>query len=126
MRQIFIAEADAPSRELLTDALEHWGYRVSSFENGADLLRGLGAEVPDAFILDVHMPVLDGLETLTRLREILKPMPPALALTESLMNSERERILAAGFNQYATKPISLASLRAMVEALWLEPRSGTP
>lgn len=117
-KHIFIAEDDPASRELLREALEMWGHRVHAFENGAALLSNLHAAEASLFILDIQMPVLDGTATIARLRQEHRITSPILALTAFAMNSEKERILASGFDDYLTKPVSLRILRESLEK-WL-------
>lgn len=115
LTRIFIAEDDAASRELLCDALEIWGYQVTAFAHGGELLQAIGCDVPELFILDVQMPVCDGIETVKRLRQQLDPLPPAIALTAFAMQQDRQRILAAGFDEYVSKPLELSELRATIQ-----------
>jgi CheY-like chemotaxis protein len=114
-KHIFIAEDDPASRELLTEALQLWGYEVRAFPNGAELLAAWDAAEPDLFILDIQMPILDGIATVGRLRQSNRPLAPILALTAFAMTTDRERVLNAGFDGYLTKPISLQGLRETIE-----------
>jgi CheY-like chemotaxis protein len=116
-KHIFIAEDDPASRELLTEALELCGYEVHACANGAQLLEDLEGTSAALVILDIQMPVLDGLETIKRLRQSDHANTPVVALTAFAMTTDRERILASGFDAYLTKPISLPELRMTAEKL---------
>lgn len=86
--------------------------------NGAEALQCLALEKEiDLLLLDVHMPVMDGLETVKMLRPDY-PGLPVIALTASNLAVERERCLAAGMSDFLAKPIDPRHLEAMLER-WL-------
>lgn len=117
-KQIFIAEDDAASRELLTELLGLWGYEIRAFQDGAALLEGLEDAEPDLFILDIQMPRLSGIATVQRIRQSERwKSTPALALTAFAMSTDEERILNSGFDGYVTKPISGSELRTTIEKI---------
>lgn len=115
-KQIFVAEDDPASRELLTELLQMWGYAPRAFPDGAALVDGLAEGEPDLFILDIQMPRLDGIATVQHIRESDRwKSTPALALTAFAMSTDEDRILKSGFDGYVTKPISGPELRATIE-----------
>lgn len=105
MKRIVVIEDNADNRLLLQALLEGL-YELTEFENGVDALAGMRSAPPDLVLLDISLPGMDGKEILTRIRadERLAPLP-VIALTAHAMSGDRERFLAAGFDDYITKPI---------------------
>lgn len=105
MNTVAVVEDNADNRLLLQAILDGL-YDVVEYENGVDALAGLAANHPDLVLLDISLPGMDGNEILARIRadEQLKRLP-VIALTAHAMSGDREKYLAAGFNDYITKPI---------------------
>jgi len=98
--------------------LSQWGHTVLIAKNGRDGVAMARSERPDLIVMDLSLPALDGWEA-TR---ILKSSPetneiPILALTAHAMAGDREKALAAGCDDFATKPVDFAELRAKIDAL---------
>ena len=97
------------------------------YENGVDALAGLTAHLPDLVLLDISLPGMDGNEILARIRadERLRRLP-VIALTAHAMAGDREKYLAAGFNDYITKPIVDETLLLGAMEKWIAAgRAGT-
>ncbi|MCA9565160.1 MAG: response regulator, partial [Myxococcales bacterium] len=96
------------------DFLASRGYRISTAYDGAEAVRLAEELQPDLVIMDVQMPVMDGLEATRRIRaaDFSKPI---LALTALTMLGDRERCLDAGADDYLAKPIPLRKLAARIE-----------
>ena len=125
MTTIAVVEDNADNRLLLQAILEGL-YEVVEYENGADALTGLVASLPDLVLLDISLPGMDGNEILSRIRanQTLKQLP-VIALTAHAMSGDREKYLAAGFNDYITKPIvDETILLAAIERWLTAPRDG--
>jgi CheY-like chemotaxis protein len=105
MNTIAVVEDNADNRLLLQAILDGL-YDLVEYENGVDALAGLSASLPDLVLLDISLPGMDGNEILARIRadESLRRLP-VIALTAHAMAGDREKYLAAGFNDYITKPI---------------------
>src|SRR5215208_361092 len=105
MTTIAVVEDNVANR-LLLQALLAERYDLVEFDNGVDALEGLSLSLPDLVLLDISLPGMDGNEILKRIRadERLRPLP-VIALTAHAMSGDRERYLAAGFDDYVTKPI---------------------
>jgi CheY-like chemotaxis protein len=118
MFKVLIADDAAASRELIGTILESAGYEVAEAQDGAEALQSALAQRPDLIILDIQMPLLDGYAVLKALRThpVLRSIP-VIALTAGAMQDERQRALAAGFDLFITKPISIADLRVEVGRL---------
>ena len=97
---------DNPDNRILVQALLEDLYEISEYESGVDAVDRLLDEVPDLVLLDISLPEMDGTEVLAWMREQeeLKDVP-VIALTAHAMAGDREKYLAAGFNDYVTKPI---------------------
>jgi two-component system, OmpR family, response regulator MprA len=118
MRQmrILVVDDERAVRESLRRALELEGYEVDLAADGAEALERLDGEHPDAMILDVLMPRMDGLEVCRRLRATGNRMP-VLMLTARDAVENRVAGLDAGADDYVTKPFALEELRARIRAL---------
>ena len=105
MKKITIVE-DNPDNLLLFKAMLEDLYGVTTFETGPEALRGLQDEQPDLILLDISLPEMDGTEVLRRIdTDPLLRSIPVIALTAHAMAGDREAFLAAGFDEYITKPI---------------------
>ena len=81
-------------------------YEVAEYETGFAALEGLPKNKPDLVLLDISLPEMDGSEVLRRIRADAQLRSlPVIALTAHAMSGDREKYLAAGFNDYVTKPI---------------------
>ncbi|MCB1034207.1 MAG: response regulator, partial [Acidobacteria bacterium] len=81
-------------------------FELAEYGNGPDGLAGMRAHRPDLVLLDISLPGMDGLEVLREIRgdDVLRGLP-VVALTAHAMSGDRERLLAAGFDSYISKPI---------------------
>lgn len=123
MKTVLIAEDSPVNRELLRELLELRDYVVLEAGDGEQALRRIAEAKPDILLLDLNMPVLDGYGAIARIRQdsVLQSLP-VLAVTANAMHGDREKILAAGFNGYLSKPISSKALFEEIERL-LKPRN---
>jgi DNA-binding response OmpR family regulator len=116
--RVLIADDDASSRALLDIALRRDGYDTALVSNGRDALARLKEEQPfDVVLLDVDMPLLDGLRTLREIRASDRfGTMPVILLTGSIAEAERIRGLAMGADDYLDKPVQIRELVARVRA----------
>ena len=97
---------DNPDNRLLVSAILDDQYDLSEYESGAEVLAGLKDNAPDLMLLDISLPEMDGTEVLAWIRKQPEFLGlPVIALTAHAMAGDREKYLAAGFNEYVTKPI---------------------
>lgn len=112
--RILVADDVALNQELLTLALEQHSHTVTVAGDGNEALERLQQAHFDLALLDVHMPDMDGLETARRWRELERregrKALPLIALTASVMESDRRAAREAGMNGFATKPLDLPRL----------------
>jgi two-component system, OmpR family, response regulator MprA len=115
--KVMVVDDERAVRESLRRALELEGYEIELAEDGEDALRRLQANgEPDAMILDVLMPGVDGLEVCRRLRGQGSRLP-VLMLTARVEVEDRVEGLDAGADDYLTKPFALDELKARLRAL---------
>lgn len=105
MRKIAVVDDNADNRLIIRTILEDQ-YEIIEFSSGIEAIEGLKKKKPDVVILDISLPEMDGTEILRRLREDVELNKlPVIALTAHAMVGDREKYLAAGFNDYIAKPI---------------------
>ena len=106
---LLVAEDVEVNRMVLEDLLREEGAEVTFAENGQQLIDRLGQcgdACPDAVLMDVQMPVMDGYEA-TRQVRLLAPGVPVIGLTAHALGEERDRCLAAGMVEHVTKPVDV-------------------
>jgi CheY-like chemotaxis protein len=114
---ILLAEDSLINQRVAVGLLGRWGHRVDVAGDGAEALRALAAQDYDLVLMDVNMPNLDGLEATAMVRrsEAGKGIrTPIIAMTASAMKGDRERFLAAGMDDYISKPFEPATLQALI------------
>ncbi|MDA8321425.1 MAG: response regulator transcription factor, partial [Actinomycetota bacterium] len=113
---VVVAEDDRATRESLVTAFELEGYQVIGVGDGAQALEVIGSARPGIVVLDIGMPVVDGLSVCRRMRA-RQDHTPVLILTARSEVSDRVSGLDAGADDYLAKPFSLDELLARVRAL---------
>ena len=114
--RILIADDDRAVRDALRRALTLGGYEVALAEGGAETLEAVASAAPDAIVLDIGMPDVDGLEVCRRLRRAGDRVP-ILMLTARDAVEDRIEGLDAGADDYLVKPFDVGELRARLRAL---------
>jgi CheY-like chemotaxis protein/HPt (histidine-containing phosphotransfer) domain-containing protein len=120
--RILLAEDNITNQQVALGILKKLGLRAEAVADGAEALKALAAIPYDLVLMDVQMPVMDGLEATHRIRNgqsgVMRHGIPIIAMTAHAMHGDRERCLEAGMNDYVTKPVSP---QALAEALdkWL-------
>jgi two-component system response regulator MprA len=113
---VLVVDDDRAVRESLRRSLEFNGYAVSLANDGAQALASIAGQAPDALVIDVMMPRLDGIETTRALRTAGNDLP-ILVLTARDSVGDRVEGLDAGADDYLTKPFALEELLARLRAL---------
>jgi signal transduction histidine kinase/ActR/RegA family two-component response regulator len=125
-RRILLAEDDEVNQLVATLLLERVGAVVRVASDGREAIRMLSAEPFDAVLMDVQMPGVDGIEVTRWIRSNDALMRlPVIAMTANALSEDRERCLAAGMNDFATKPVEAGVLYAKL-AQCLQPLSDAP
>ena len=122
---VLLAEDNAVNEVVAGAMLESFGLRVSVAQNGRQALEAVAAQAFDVVLMDCQMPEMDGFEAARRIRrrEAEKGVPAAarqtiVAVTANAIEGDRERCLAAGMDDYLSKPFSKADLHALLSR-WL-------
>jgi two-component system cell cycle response regulator DivK len=115
---ILVVEDNDKSRKLVRDVLTVKGYEIIEAETGEEGV-GLAQERrPSLILMDIRLPGIDGIQALGRLRaEDATRGIPVMAMTASVMEQDRQRVLDAGFDAFQSKPIKLKDFLAAVEEL---------
>jgi two-component system, sensor histidine kinase and response regulator len=120
--RILLAEDNLVNQRLALKQLEKMGYTPDAVFNGREALEAVQKTAYDIILIDCQMPEVDGYETTRRLRQFEAGLPPSarsvsyvVALTANALEGDRERGLAAGMNDYLTKPIRMEELRRALE-----------
>ena len=118
MATVLVVEDDAAIREILTRRLQQAGYQVLSAVNGIEALARAQSEHPDLVLMDIGLPLISGYQVTTRLKALPETaVIPIIALTAFSMTGDREKCLAAGCDEYESKPIVFARLLSKIQAL---------
>ncbi|MBF0427107.1 MAG: response regulator, partial [Magnetococcales bacterium] len=122
--RVLLVEDNEINQQVARELLEHAGIIVLLAENGQQALDLVARERPDAVLMDVHMPVMDGLTATRLLREDHQfDTIPILAMTANTMSGDRERCLQAGMQDHIAKPIDPDTLFATL-VRWIKPAAG--
>jgi CheY-like chemotaxis protein len=114
---ILLAEDNEANIVAISDYLNVKGYQVVVARNGTEAVTRAREIEPAVILMDIQMPGMDGLEATRRIRtQDRLSQTPIIALTALAMPGDRERCLAAGANDYLSKPVSLKGLAAAIEA----------
>jgi two-component system, cell cycle response regulator DivK len=116
--KILLVEDNEDNRDMLTRLLQRRGFEVVSAVDGLQGIAMAESEAPDTILMDMSLPELDGWEATRRLKSAPDTRSiPVIALTAHAMSGDRERALAAGCDDYESKPIELPRLIAKINAL---------
>jgi signal transduction histidine kinase/DNA-binding response OmpR family regulator len=116
--RLLLAEDNAVNQKVAVNLLKTLGYQTDVVWNGVEALAAADRQAYDIILLDMQMPEMDGLEAARRLVEArprCRNRPWMIALTANAMQGDREQCLAAGMDDYLTKPIKKAELAAALE-----------
>jgi signal transduction histidine kinase len=121
--QVLVVEDNAINQMVVSNMLESMGLQVKTANNGIEALDLLERYPFDLILMDCQMPEMDGYQTTQRIRRDQRQtlaMIPIVALTANAMVEDRERCLAAGMNDYLSKPVTMQVLREKLRR-WLRP-----
>lgn len=113
MKTILIAE-DTDSNFLLLNIVLRKKYNLTRAYNGQEAVELYQSDKPDIILMDIKMPIMDGLEATRKIRQMDSEIP-ILALTANAFDSDRQKVIEAGCNGYMAKPIVAAKLTALLE-----------
>ena len=111
--KVLVAEDNKINQVVVSQFLKLSGMEVKLVDNGQSVLDAVESEDFDVILMDLHMPVMDGIEAARRIRATSRhPQLPIIALTADVVEEEREHCLSSGMNDFATKPIDPEALIA--------------
>lgn len=117
-RTILVVDDDPQNRSMITQILEHIGFTIIEAANGQEGLEKVLENQPHLILVDLRMPVLDGFEMVTQLRQQEKlPRIPVVAWSASVLESDRQKIFQAGCDDFLDKPLQLDNLLSTLEEL---------
>jgi two-component system sensor histidine kinase BarA len=116
-RHILVVDDNEINRKLSMILLHQWGVAVDEAADGAAAVAACGKQYYDLILMDVHMPVMDGIEATRRIRMLQAggKLTPVVALTANALRGDRESYLAAGMDDYLEKPLTDEALRTTIE-----------
>jgi two-component system, cell cycle response regulator DivK len=115
---ILLVEDNANNRLLVRDVLQATGYETVEAETAEDGIRLALDRQPALILMDILLPAMNGMEALRRLRDEPRTREiPVIAITASVMDQDRSRIMAAGFDDYISKPINVRAFLDTVRAI---------
>ena len=123
--RVLLAEDDKVNQRVALAQLNKLGYATDVAVNGFEVLAALEKSRYDIVLMDCQMPGLDGFVTTQRIREREKSESTEapihiIAMTANAMTGDREKCLAAGMNDYVSKPVRTEELRAAIERAWVD------
>jgi CheY-like chemotaxis protein len=122
MAKILLVEDNEMNHEMLSRRLERRGYTVVIAVDGGAGLDLARSAAPDLILMDMSLPVIDGWEATRRLKaDPATAKIPVIALTAHAMAEDRAKALAAGCDDFDTKPVELARLLGKIEAMLKSP-----
>ncbi|MGB3672285.1 MAG: response regulator [Phormidesmis sp.] len=126
MTKILLVEDHKINRDMLLRRLQRKGYEVVVAVDGGEAIAKAQSDRPDLILMDLHLPVMDGWEATRRIKANLETRAiPVIALTADALAGEREKAIAAGCDDYDTKPVNLPQLLQKIEQQ-LQPRAKIP
>ena len=118
MPKILLVEDNEMNRDMLSRRLSRNGYEILIAVDGGQGVAMAASEKPDLILMDMSLPVIDGWEATRRVRQAEgEHRVPIIALTAHAMSGDREKAMAAGCDDYDTKPVELERLLGKIEAL---------
>jgi len=113
--RILVAEDNAINQKLTMKVLAKLGYKAGLAENGKEVLEMADLEQYDVILMDVQMPVMDGLEATRMVRLCLKKQPVIIAMTANAMEGDQDDCIQAGMDDYISKPVEINALLTRLE-----------
>jgi two-component system, cell cycle response regulator DivK len=118
MPKILLVEDNEMNRDMLTRRLTRNGFDVAIAVDGHEGVDKASSEKPDLILMDMSLPSMDGWEATRHIKaDPATRMIPVIALTAHAMNEDREKAMAAGCNDFDTKPVDLPRLLGKIAAL---------
>lgn len=118
MAKILLVEDNEMNRDMLSRRLARRGFKVALAEDGEEGIKMAASEAPDLILMDMSLPKVDGWEATRQIKSAGETSSiPVIALTAHAMETDREQALAAGCDDYDTKPIEIQRLLEKINRL---------
>lgn len=114
--RILLAEDNLVNQKVILRMLNKLGYQADVSANGLEVLAAIERQPYDVVLMDVQMPEMDGIEAAKKIHERLSSRPKIIAITAYALQGDREKCIAAGMDDYITKPVKLEELKAALES----------
>lgn len=115
--KVLVCEDEKINQKLFKRLLLKQGHMVELAENGIQAIEKLKVVAVDLILMDIQMPIMDGLSALSVIRNELKSDVPVIAITAYALKGDRERFMAAGMDEYISKPINIREFYEKIEKL---------
>ena len=116
---VLLVEDKSVNQKVIGLLLESLGHKVSVASNGEEALRVFRPEVFDIILMDIQMPVMDGITATRALKEKYAKLPPIVGLSANAFEGDREKYMAQGLDEYITKPVKSEDFEFMIHKLGL-------
>jgi CheY-like chemotaxis protein len=119
-QNVLVAEDNPVNQKVIRGLLERQGYAPHIVGNGVEAVKAVQAQIFDLILMDVQMPEMDGLEATAEIRRLepqLGRRHKIVAMTANAMNGDREKCLAAGMDDYLSKPVQVSRLNEILMQL---------
>jgi signal transduction histidine kinase/ActR/RegA family two-component response regulator len=124
-RRVLVAEDNIVNQEIVSQILKNAGFAVDLVANGLEAVAAVRQFSYDVVLMDVHMPEMDGIEATQKIRQLpgTASQVPIIALTADAMDEDRAKMLKAGMNDHAAKPIKPKQLFSLIERFLKPPEA---
>jgi CheY-like chemotaxis protein len=112
--RILLAEDNPGNQRVAKLMLRHAGFNVDVANDGSEAVEAHRSNPYDVILMDCQMPGMDGWEATDRIRQLNQPQPVIIAVTANALVGDRERCLAAGMDDYLSKPFTVKQLVTIV------------
>jgi CheY-like chemotaxis protein len=120
--RILVGEDNQVNQMIITKILEKFGMKVDIAGNGKEVIEAIQSRPYDLIFMDCHMPVMDGYQATSFIREsksVINSRIPIIAMTANAMKGDRERTLQAGMDDYISKPLDIKKVKVLLSK-WLQ------
>ena len=119
---ILLVEDNLLNQRIVTFSLKKFNYDVVIANNGVEAVEHFRAKKFDVILMDIMMPVMDGLEATVKIREFeninqIKKRTPIIALTANTMDNDRDKCISYGMDEFMAKPFDIEKLNSIFEEL---------
>ena len=124
--KILLVEDNVLNQRIVTLSLKKFNHEVTIAANGVEAVDHFNKSSFDVILMDIMMPVMDGLEATVKIRELenshnIKKRTPIIALTANTMDNDRDKCLSYGMDEFMAKPFDIERLKSIFEDLRIEP-----